>query len=772
MTLSIKFIIRYRYFVLGLLLIITAGFGYIASRGVIASSIGNLFFGDDHPEYGRYKKRIREFANDEVFIVAYHDPDFLSPLKLHQLDAVIEKIKAIPDVGRVDSIINAQHTFARDDTLYVKKYADEVIDQPDRLSDVHASLMADDMLTGLVISNDGDHIAVIVELEPDDQRAVERGPLVVDEVLGIFKQAGFESANLHRVGLIATLSEVMVQTHFNLTRLFPYVCIVLLIVLYVMFYRFWPVFITMVVALIAVVWTIGFAVLLDRNINIFIAITPVVILIVTTSDVIHLCSAYMLELGRGKTKEAAIYSSGHDVGTACLMTSATTFVGFVSLSMVPVPAFKQMGLVLGFGVAVALLLAMTLTPILFWLMKQPAPWNDEDSKSQRILTRLLFTIQTAVQKKPVLIVCIFAVGLAASFWGLLYFTIETDFSKRLDEKNSIRIDEKFYNMKFAGSNFLEVFISTPEPEGLLNPDVFRNVMAFQKKLEQMPEVDSVVSVVDLIETIDRELNSGQSFQSQGALTRQLLAQYLLLFEMSGGEDLDRLANYDYQTMRMAVRLSDTRVRFTFDLGNRVKQIARDVFGDKVSVHATGLTYLMGMFLDEIINGQRMGLVVAFVSILLLMIIWMKSVRIGLWSMLPNLLPILVLGGYLGWFYDEIDSDTITIAMIAIGIGVDDTIHFLMRWRFESTRTSGSAAALERTFHFSGRAIIITTVILTAGFAPFALSDYYSVRIMGTLLPLTLVVALLADLLFVPALVHLGAIKISAPSILKSAELTH
>ena len=146
-----------------------------------------------------------------------------------------------------------------------------------------------------------------------------------------------------------------------------------------------------------------------------------------------------------------------------------------------------------------------------------------------------------------------------------------------------------------------------------------------------------------------------------------------------------------------------------------------------------------------------------------MIIWMKSVRIGLWSMLPNLLPILVLGGYLGLFYDEIDSDTITIAMIAIGIGVDDTIHFLMRWRFESARSTTTAEALDRTFHFSGRAIIITTVILAAGFAPFAFSDYYSVRIMGTLLPFTLVVALLADLLFVPALVKLGAIKICTPA---------
>jgi len=763
MTLSIKFIIRYRFFVLGLLLLITGAFAYIASQGIIASSIGNLFFGDDHPEYGRYKKRIREFANDEVFIIAYQDPDFLNPDKLQQLEGVIEKIKEIPDVGRVDSIINAQHTFARDDTLYVKRYANEVIDRSDRLSDVYASLMADDMLTGLVISNDGNHVAVIVELEPDDARAVERGPLVVDEALDIFKQAGFDSGKLHRVGLIATLSEVMVQTRFNISRLFPFVCMVLLIVLYVMFHRFWPVFITLVVALIAVIWTIGFAVLFDRNINIFIAMAPVVILIVTTSDVIHLCSAYMLELGRGKPKEAAIFSSGHDVGTACLMTSATTFVGFVSMSMVPVPAFKQMGLVLGFGVAVALLLAMTLTPILFWLMKQPDPWNDEVSKSQRVLTCLLSAIQQFVLKKPVLIICIFAIGLAVSLWGLLYLTIETDFSKRLDDNNSIRIDEKFYTHNFAGSNFLEVFITTPEPEGLLDPEVFSKIIAFQETLEQMPEVDNVVSVVDLVETIDRELNAGQSFPPQSALTRQLLAQYLLLFEMSGGEDLERLVNFDYQTLRMAVRLSDTRVRTTYDLGNRVKLRAHDIFGDTAEVHATGLTYLMGMFLNEIINGQRMGIAFAFASILLLMIIWMKSVRIGLWSMLPNLLPILVLGGYLGLFYDEVDSDTITIAMIAIGIGVDDTIHFLMRWRFENARSASTAEALDRTFHFSGRAIIITTVILAAGFAPFALSDYYSVRIMGTLLPLTLVVALLADLLFVPALVKLGAIKICAPA---------
>jgi len=130
----------------------------------------------------------------------------------------------------------------------------------------------------------------------------------------------------------------------------------------------------------------------------------------------------------------------------------------------------------------------------------------------------------------------------------------------------------------------------------------------------------------------------------------------------------------------------------------------------------------------------------------------------MWSMIPNILPLLALGGYIGFFWDKTDSDTIIIAMIAIGIGVDDTIHFLSRLRFESSRTADADTALMHTFHFSGRAMVTTTIILVAGFMPLGLSDYFSIRIFGTLLPFTLVVAILADILLVPALVTLGVIR--------------
>ena len=141
-----------------------------------------------------------------------------------------------------------------------------------------------------------------------------------------------------------------------------------------------------------------------------------------------------------------------------------------------------------------------------------------------------------------------------------------------------------------------------------------------------------------------------------------------------------------------------------------------------------------------------------------MMLGLASWRVGLWSMIPNLLPLLVLAGVLGWATEAIDSDVMALAMIAIGIGVDDTIHFLSRLRVESRRQPDTSRALQQTLYFSGRGIIITTVILVVGFSPFATADYLSHFMMGTLLPLTLVVALVADLLLVPSLVRVGLIR--------------
>ena len=754
----IEFVIQRRIWILLGLGCLTVVFGAIASQGVFASSLVDLFLGEN-PAYEVYQRRIRQFANDEVFVIAYPDPTPLAPQSLKRLQRLVKRIKKIEDIARVESILDAQKISGDADSLMVEKYAYLAQKRPDKASGLLAQLKKDSLYRGLLLSPDGQHSCVIVELKPEPGRPVEDGPKVVEHVVQLFLQAGFDQAKIHRVGLLATVAAVVEQTQFNVTRLFPLVCITLLVVLYLIFNRLWPVYITLGVSLFAVVWTAGFSVLLDRNINILVAMTPSVILIVATSDVIHLCSAYMLELGRGIPKQQAIYKSGHEVGTACLMTSATTFVGFVSMSLVPIPVFRQLGLVLGFGVAVALLLAITLTPIMFSFMRTPKAWGRESSRVQKLLNASLGGLKAQATNRPRWIVGLFALVLIGSILGSTQLTIETEFSRRLDENHQTQADRRYYQKHFAGTNFLDVFVDVEKLDGLLEPAVWNRIETFQQKLENIPEVDKVISVLDLIQTIDQAMNQTQPYQKT-PISRALLAQYLMLFEMAGGEDLERMVDFERKSLRLAVRLNNERLRATHQLGQRIREMAVEHFQAGVSVQATGLTYLFGDFIDEIISGQRLGFLFAFFTITLLMMLWMKSVKIGLLSMIPNAIPILALGGALGLFTDQVDSDVFAIAMIAIGIGVDDTIHFMMRLRFESQRTQDAATALQQTFHFSGRAILITTLILAIGFAPFAISDYLSIYMIGTLIPFTLLVAMFADILLVPAMCRLRIIDFS------------
>jgi len=757
----IKFIINFRITILIIIVINTFVLGYIASKGTIASSIGNLFFGDENHEYNNYINKIKDFVSDEVFFIVIEDYLPAGRQKIKTLQKVIDQINEIPDIERVDSLLNAQYIFSKNNTLNVKRYSDEMLLNPDNLNTFFNNIKNDPLYNGIIISKNGKHIAVLIELTHDDARPVERGPLLVNNIFNIFVEHGFSKLKLKKIGIMASLSEIMHQTRKNFLVLYPIVFITLFFTLFILFKSFWPVLITMIVSLIAVIWTVGFSVILDEKINIFIAIAPVIILIITTSDVIHLCSAYILELSAGKTKKNAIIDSGTEVGFACIMTSITTFIGFMSISFTPVPAFKQLGFVLGFGVAAALLLAMTFSPILFSIMKSPDFKKFSDFKIQIALERILKKFKQKVFNNTYLILFLFICLLVFSIYGLLHLNIETNFNERLNEKNEIRVYENFFNNNFAKSNFLDIFISSTEKNDIFDPNIFSNIIDFQNELSKNTDIDKIISIVDLFEIIHKQITGENIDNLKKLLSRELLSQYILLFEMSGGTDLNRFINFERNTIRLSVRLSNNDIRATYETGCKIKSFSDLFFNNKIKVETTGLVYLMGMFIDKIINGQKKGVLIAFFMIFILMIIWTKSIKTGFWSMIPNILPVLALGGLVGILYDKVDSDTLPIAMIAIGIGVDDTIHFITRLRFESQKTKNTLTALNTTFHFTGRAILITTFILVSGFLPFSLSDYYSIKIMGTLLPFTLIIALLADLFLVTAFVKLKLICFSS-----------
>ena len=751
MTAYFSFVLRNRLLVVLICVLITGAAAANLSRAVVASSPAKMFFGNS-AEYDAYQVRARTFTNDEIFIVAYDDPAPLSARSLDRLEKVVSRVESMPEVARVESLLNAQRTFNQEDTLVVEAYGEAARANPQRSVALQEILRRDEQFRGLLISADGRHAAVIVELTVNPERHAEVAPGMVAKVIGEFHTAGYPARTLHTAGFLALLAELMDLTFSNLAVLFPILVVVLLVVVFFLFRRLAPVALTMTVSLLAVFWTMGFSVLLDRELSIMTSVVPAVIMIVAFSDIIHLWSAYLLERRRGKERHEAIMASAIDVGTACLYTSATTFVGFICLSAVPTPVFRQIGLILGFGVGVALVLAMTLVPMALSVLRNPeGKLARKDRLSEVLTSRGLATIARLATARPWLVIGAFALLSVLAAAGLLRLNIDTDLNERMAADSRYREDLDYVAKHFADTNLVEVFVDTDRDNALLDADLFARIAAYQDALEARPEVDKAVSLVTVVERLHKTLGG------EGRLprTRGAIAQYLLLFEMSGGEDLKPLVDFKRRSMRIALRLNDHGVRGTYEAGLAASRLGTRMLGSRARVETSGMSYLVGWWLGSIVDGQRNGLLLSFALIAVMMIIAMRSFRVGLGSMIPNLLPLFCLGAYMGTMYDRVDSDLLIIAMMAIGIGVDDTIHFLMRYRIEAARSRDRAQALQRTFAFSGRAILLTTVVLVLGFLPLALSNYFPIRMMGMLIPGVLVVALAADLLLVAALVQVG-----------------
>ena len=760
----IEFVLRYRAAVLAVCVVLSLGAGAILSQGVFASSLVKLFFGNS-PEYSRYRTLADGFGESDVIFIVVEDAKVFSDDGWKALHEITEELGEHPEVRRVTSLSNVQLVESTGDELIVERYNKMITDRGMSLRELQALARADPNISNSLLGRWGDVPAFVIELTPKNDRPVEALPGFMAELFNVFHKHGLKREKLHIAGFVPETIEVTAQARYSMATIFPVTSIILVGIVFILFGQVWPVIATGGVGIIAILWTFAFAIFLDNEINLMLAMVPAVMMVVSFSDIVHLCSTYVLELKDGYDKQAAIIKSATEVGQACFFTSVTTFFGFVAIAFVPTPVFRNLGVVLGAGVAIALLLAMTLVPILFSLMPTP------DVAAENRYPWVVYCVdwithqcrRVSVQR-PKTIVFLFILLTAGAFHGVSLMKIETNMQERLEPDNHIRKAQVFIQEHFAGTNNLDFYLTSPEPEQLLTADNLGKLQRVQGLVEERSDVDRTNSLVNLVELLHKEMAN----LKVGTLPESdaLISQYLLLFEMSGGDALSMILNDDRTTLRLSVRVPDAGLVGAAHLGDEISALVQETMGPEIQVEATGLSYLFGKWVKFIIDGQKRGLAFAFLSTTIMMIVCLRLFGAGLVSMIPNALPLVVLGGVLGLFQDAVDSDTMMIGMIAIGIAVDDTVHFLTRLRLEASRVEDMDEALWRTFRFTGRAIVHTSIILCLGLSPFLLSDYLTTQLMGSLLPLTLVMALISDLLLLPALVKLGVLRIPIGTELK------
>ena len=341
-----------------------------------------------------------------------------------------------------------------------------------------------------------------------------------------------------------------------------------------------------------------------------------------------------------------------------------------------------------------------------------------------------------------------------SLWGASHINIESNFMESFKKDSEIRMSATHIDSTLGGTASLQAMIDTGKEGGAKEPAFLRKLEAFENYLLTFDGVIKSVSLTSLVKELNQVMMDGDESEYRIPDSRNIIAQELMLYENSDPDGLFKLVTDDYQIVRMDVKTTSGGTNRATQMMLEAETEFNKIFGDEATLQYSGISHLFVRMTENLSRGQIYSYGAAFLMVFFMMIAVLKSLRLGLLSMIPNLLPIIVTLGLMGALQINLDFITLLIACIAIGIAVDDTIHFLVRFKREFEKHGTYEMASRKTLQSSGRAMLFTTLILCGGFLMFLPSKMVSIALFGGLVAFTVFMALVADFVIMPAILEL------------------
>jgi hypothetical protein len=766
-------VIRRRWIALASIAALTAIMTVAASRAPWRSSLVECFM-SDRSTYESYREQLAAYgggSDDVLLLVTDEGSDVFNAETLDRIRTAADALQNHASVERAISIVDAPYLANnrpisfREVTaksaaraaldrgqLPIRTDAEPVLYWPRSqqlrsradLALVRAGVLEKDPLARLLVSRDGRGLLIVIQLDESASRVGSAPQLLAAELKQILRENGLGRQAVHAAGSLVIESSMLSVATQTAQVLLPISLTLICLIVWLIFHRLSLVLLTVVIAAVATSWSVGAAALAFGHITLLVAAAPMLVLVISTSDTIHIASAYDAEMRSGSAPRDAVVRTITGVGGACILTSATTFVGFISLMLIPAATLQHLSLAIAVGVASALLLALTICPIV--LDALPAKrGGTSHTPASRLVYGLVVVCRRIALGYP-RAVTIGLVGLMIlSAAGAMRLELIADFPARFPPSHDARRATELLNSRFHGANSLDMFLNVA-PARLYDDDVHAGLAAAEQRvLSELPAVRHIVSLNVVLRTGEALLgfppDEPTTSTRRSALTR--------LFVSQAGGAAASLVDTDGGGLRVTLQIAPTGVFSSLDVARRVDEIFREELPADVKVDTTGSYVVIGRAAELVIASQRRGSLICFVSVLTLIAIGIRSLKLSLLAVPANLLPLALLGGILSLSGRPVDSDILGVAIVSFGLAVDDTIHFLHRYRVERA-TTDYRAALERTYEYTGVAILRTTAVLSIGLAPFAWAGYLSLWFLGTYLVFVLVCAVAGDLLLLPA----------------------
>lgn len=739
-----------------LVLIVMVALAVFAAAGVKRLSLTTdyqVFFGDDNPQLAAFEKLQNTYTkNDNVLVVLAPKDGEVFTAKT--LDAVRELTKSAwqtPYSIRVDSVSNFQHTRGVGDDLIVKDLVPEGALEPGRLAEIKTIAVNEPLLVHRLISPKADVTAVNITIHAPEKDPRKEIPEVVAHVRAEVAKmtAKYPDIDFRLTGTVILNNAFPEAQRHDMKTLIPIMFAVVMVLMYILLRHAAGVFSTLLVIALAIVSGLGLWGWISGRLTPPTGSVPTIILTLAVADCIHILSGYLHNLRQGAASRAeAMIESLRINLQPVFLTSFTTAIGFLSMNFSDSPPFRDLGNMVALGVMLAFVFAVTVLPALVVIL--PGRARKEASFGEAAVSKLGGWVTQRANLVLVGSLIVSAVLGAGVFKNELNDAFIDYFSKNTE----FRQDTDFLTERLTGIYTVDYSLSAGRPEGVADPAYLATLDAFAEWFRQQPEVVHVNSFSDIMKRLNMNLHSDDRNFYRIPENRELAAQYLLLYEMSLplGLDLNNQLNVEKSSVRLTVTVKNITTNELRALEARGRDwLAKNAPPTMLSTGASP-AIMFAHIGERTMKSMWSGNAIGMLMITLTLMIAFRSFGYGLVSMIPNVLPALVAFGIWGYTVGQVGLSLSIVFGMTLGIVVDDTIHFLSKY-LRARREQGMDAetAVRYVFDSVGTALWVTSVVLVAGFAVLAISDFKMNSGMGTLSALTIALALAADFLLLPAL---------------------
>ncbi len=760
-NLLVTFIIRHNKWLLAATAVMVVTFSPAFAHIHIGRSYVGFFPPKSDPEHIFLDRVGQEFGGDNDAIIAIVHDSIFAAETLERIRTVTQEIEQLPAVQTVLSLTNANIIKSEHDELYFRNISEHMPTSREEVVQFRQDIMDNPLYVDSLISRDGETTLIIAAVERDGPQEILTSSIQRIRSLAA-EWHGPEEA--YADGIASLSTEIFEMVSSDLKIYLPLTLVFVVGILFIVFRSGWSVLLPLLSIVIAIVCTYSIMAMVDIRISALTAMLPPIIAALGISYSIHLFAGYFRQKSMESDSRGAMEKTLKNILLAIWLSAITTAIGFASLTLVNVTAVRQLGFFLVSGVMFVLLLITFFVPAAsIRLFDRRGAMKEKPRPAPRRFRSALGDIFRRYRAHVVIVTIVLVV---LSIVGFFRIDVETDpyhyFRAKAPMKHAMDVIAK----RLRSIANISIIIESPRESGIEDYELLKSIEELQNILNQQPTVGKTISVVDYLKLVNKSMHDNDPAYYVLPRSGEEIAQYLLVYSLADAQrTLDEYIDLEHRMARIEVRTSLTSSAAILNFRNFIDEQCARLFGSDISWKATGEPILVGITAQTVLRGIIMSFGLAATAISVIMVLLFRSVKMGLVAMVPNILPLVFILGFMGWANIQFNVATSLVVCVAIGIAVDDTIHFLVRYFYELKKTNhylirsitgvkitdGQRQAIATTMGFVSRPIVMTSIAIFLGFIVLGFSQFIPMSWFGILTAITMVYCLLCDLIILPVL---------------------